>query len=315
MGVEGENHKEGIGRGQLCFLAHPGTEIFSGYGLTTQEGRRDRLVGLLMVDRPQPVDPTWLNQVEQTYGDYQLEPMTATGERGILTQMRIDPESVPLLQQLPNAQTGELRQALTPMLEELPAPILKLSWSKEQKMWQSRLWVGLPPALQALFERSGAGCFAAERGDTVTFVTHASSRDIASFRDAQVMWRWELIPMPTAPLIRFRGAILDDPNAPYFLEHFLNVDDRAQARTLSLLAQQEQITFEFYGDEYEYAYPKQLPQPQRMRVALQKIVRQAIQHYGDIRPERRNFDLAKAMFQQQFSVGGWRHDTKEVNDE
>jgi hypothetical protein len=57
MGVEQPQPNEIIRRGQLYFLAHPGTEIVSGYGLTTTAGRMDHLVGLLMVDRPRPVDP------------------------------------------------------------------------------------------------------------------------------------------------------------------------------------------------------------------------------------------------------------------
>jgi hypothetical protein len=63
--AEREPRKEVIERGELYFLWHPTTsDIFSGYGLTMQEGRKDRLVGLLMVDRPQPVDPQWLEDVK-----------------------------------------------------------------------------------------------------------------------------------------------------------------------------------------------------------------------------------------------------------
>jgi len=55
---EREPQKETIGKGELFFLWHPGTEeIFSGYGLTTQAGSAEILVGLLMVDRPHPADP------------------------------------------------------------------------------------------------------------------------------------------------------------------------------------------------------------------------------------------------------------------
>ena len=54
----------------------------------------------------------------------------------------------------------------------------------------------------------------------------------ARFRQAPVQWHWELIEMPTAPLIRFRVMILDNIYAPYALEHFLNVADPEQARTV-----------------------------------------------------------------------------------
>ena len=53
-------NKETVGKGELHYLWHPETEdVFSGYGLTVEQERKDRLVGLLMVDRPHPVDPDW----------------------------------------------------------------------------------------------------------------------------------------------------------------------------------------------------------------------------------------------------------------
>ena len=112
---------EQIRPGQFYFLSHPGSDLFSGYGLTTQAGRQDRLAGLLMVDRPHPVDPAWLAEVKARYGAYQLVPMTATGEQGLLTQMRIQPDSVSLLQRSPHPLARELRQALTPFLAAPPA--------------------------------------------------------------------------------------------------------------------------------------------------------------------------------------------------
>ena len=75
---EREPREETIGKGEFFVLWHPGTEeIFSGYGLTMQPGSKEFLVGLLMVDRPTPVDPAWLKEVEATFGEYQLVAMTA----------------------------------------------------------------------------------------------------------------------------------------------------------------------------------------------------------------------------------------------
>ncbi len=87
-------------RGDLYYLWHPGMEdIFSGYGLVMEDGRRNRLVGLLMVDRPSPVDPAWLASVKATFGGYELHPITTTGARGILCRMLIDQENEPFLRQ------------------------------------------------------------------------------------------------------------------------------------------------------------------------------------------------------------------------
>jgi hypothetical protein len=52
MMIEKEPSKETIQRGDMLFLNHPGADdIFSGYGLTLHPGRKDVLVGLLMVER------------------------------------------------------------------------------------------------------------------------------------------------------------------------------------------------------------------------------------------------------------------------
>jgi hypothetical protein len=91
---EREPRKEIINKGELFFLGQPGTEtIFSGYGLTVQPDSKAHLVGLLMVDRPKPADPDWLKQVENAFSEYQLVPMTSTGERGRACRMQIEPQS------------------------------------------------------------------------------------------------------------------------------------------------------------------------------------------------------------------------------
>ena len=68
---EREPRKETINKGELFYLSHPGKEmIFSGYGLTLHSDKKGYLAGLLMVDRPKPIDPEWLQQVEEVFGEY-----------------------------------------------------------------------------------------------------------------------------------------------------------------------------------------------------------------------------------------------------
>jgi hypothetical protein len=299
--MERPRNPEEIRPGQLYFLAHPGSELFSGYGLTTQAGRKDRLIGLLMVDRPRPVDPNWLAEIEALYGDYQLVPMTAAGERGLVTQMRIQPDSVALLQRRsPHPLARELTQALTPLLAASPSPVLKLRWDDERRLWRSEFWLGLPPVLQEVFTQMGYGALAVERDDqSVGFVVHAPDADIAQFRQAPVRYAWQLIPMASAPLIRCRAEIVDDPASAYLLEHFLNVADPDQARCLARLVNQAEISFDFFGDEFEYRYSKQVAHPAALRRRLAEIVRRALEYYSTIPPAARDFDRAKAEFQRR----------------
>lgn len=303
MPTEGEPHTEVIRPGQLYFLAHPGSDHFSGYGLTTHDGRKDRLAGLLMVDRPHPADPAWLAELEHRYGDYQLWPMTATGERGLLAQMRVAANSLNYLSRFDHPIAGQLNQALQPLLDALPTPVLKLRWDDKHRLWRSDFWMGLPDEMQAVFEKMGYGCFAAERADnTVAFITHASDRDIRQFRGAPVLYEWQYIAMPTAPLIRHLSVILDNPASPYRLEHFLNVGDPDQARGLSRLVSQPELSFDFYGEEFEYAYSTVVPHPAEIREGLAARVRKAIEYYGEIPAARRDFDRAKAEFQRAFPL-------------
>jgi len=187
--------------GELYFLKHPTAEdTFSGYGLTMRPGRTDHLAGLLMVDRPAPVDRRWLAEVEEIFGGYSLVPMTAGGERGIACQMHVDPQSLPLLRQRDDAAAAKIRNALSPLLENPPDPAFDVRWDGQRRLWTSQPWIGLPWEFQQVFDRNGYGCFSAETEDGVSFVTHAPDEDIETFRGAPVLYNWELIEMPSAPL-------------------------------------------------------------------------------------------------------------------
>lgn len=303
MEVETPHNREDIPRGRLFMLCHPDSDLFSGYGITTRAGRPDHLVGILMVDRPTPVDPAWLQEVEARYGDYDLAAMTRGGERGLVTQMRIAPESVPYLTTGASPLNGAIESALQPLLDHVPAPTLKLHWDPVARLWHSSFWVGLSPELQQIFDRQGPGCLALEQGDRISFITHVASADLAQFRGSRVLSRWELHVMPTAPLIRFHAAILDRAGQAYHLEHFLNVGSQDQAHYLAKLMRQEELVFDFFGTDYEYVYSTAIAHQSRMRRQLDEIVRQAVDYYGELPPRRRDFDRAKAEFLRHYPIG------------
>ena len=112
----------------FVLLWHPGTrEIFSGYGLRIAPAH---LVGLVMVDRPRPVDPAWLEEIRQTFGGCELVRMTRSGKRGMVCPMRIAEESRVHLRVMRSAQREAIRQALLPLLTELPAVTLAMAWDE-----------------------------------------------------------------------------------------------------------------------------------------------------------------------------------------
>ena len=119
---------------KLRYLWHPGTrDVFSGYGLILEP---THLVGLVMIDRPTVADPAWLEEVEKTFGEYQLTVMTQGGERGMVCQMYIAHESRQYLTTFPHPLTLAICNALKPLLKDPPAVTLCLTW-----YWASRCWV------------------------------------------------------------------------------------------------------------------------------------------------------------------------------
>ena len=300
---EREPSQETIQRGDMLFLNHPGAEdTFSGYGLTLQSGRKDVLVGLLIVDRPNPVDPEWLRRVKDAFGDYQLLPMTTSGERGILCRMLIEPDSVQHLQSFPFKKATAIREAQQPLLDDPPKPIFRMHWDTERRIWLSQIQKPneLPEEVRSVFRNSGYGCLALESDIGVVHVCHAADTDIASFSDKPVISQWQLIKMPSAPLIRLELTILDNPENPYRFESFLNLADEEQADILTELANQDQLYMAFYGDDLEYRFTKTIPHDLQQWQQLDELIMEAENHWSLIPPERRDFDQAKAAFMQRF---------------
>lgn len=123
--------------GELFFLLHPGEAQFSGYGLTVERGSAKRLVGILMIDRPQPVSHQWLAEVERRYGRYELYPMTQSGERGIACQMWIAEANLFYVKKLPGKFARLLQETLFPFLTFPPNPQFDVQWNVAIRLWQS----------------------------------------------------------------------------------------------------------------------------------------------------------------------------------
>jgi hypothetical protein len=296
--------KETIGRGEILFLSHPGAEeTFSGYGLTMQPGSEYLLVGLLMIDRPHPADPKWLAEVESTFGEYKLLVMTPAGERGVACQMRIEPDSLPHLRRFPGERAAAIQTALQPLLVNSPKPVFTLRWDEESRNWHSEFaaTTRLPEKIRQVFERSGYGCLAAETNIGVVHVCHAADSDIEGFPNRPVSYQWQLVKMPTAPLIRLELAILDRPSDPYRFESFLNVADEDQARVLARLAGQDRLYLSFYGDDLTHRFTKIIKHDRQQWQYLDELVAEALEHWDQIPPEQRDFEHAKAEFMRRFA--------------
>jgi hypothetical protein len=296
---EREPQSERLRRGELLCLYHPGTHsIFSGYGLVMGDDWPGHLTGLLMVDRPFLADPAWLERIHNTYGECELRPMTIDGLRGLVCQMFIEPDSIQHLRHFMPDFSQHLENALQPLLEEPPAPTLVLRWHEERRLWMSELIVrnGLPPAIQEVFERIGYGCLAAESDRGVVHVCYAADDDISTFVDKDIEARWDMIEMPTAPLVRLELLVYDDPVNPYCFESFLNVAAPDQLDVLVQLAKQEELYMAFYGDDLTYRYTSVLVHGEDQRQRLDEIISRAKAYSASLPPGERDFDRAKALY-------------------
>jgi hypothetical protein len=294
-----EPQKETIERGDLFYLCHPEIEEhFIGLGLSIEPGRKDRLVGLLMVDRPHPADPDWLQLVANIYGECQLVPITSSGERGLACQMQIAADSLPYLRQLPSRQSTSFQWALEPLLDNPPRPTLIFNWDEQVQAWHCKL-TGvneLPAEIREVFERTGYGCLEVESTLGVVYICHMADAVIDGLIDKPVWYQWNLIEMPSAPLIRLDFYIVDDPNNPFGIVSYLNVGAEGHARLLDQLMNQDQLFLAFYGDNLDYRYIMAVEHDAEQLQKLGELVTRANIYWESLPPERRDFDRAKAEF-------------------
>lgn len=297
--LERERCKETIGRGDLFYLIHPDANpIFSGYGLAMEPGNKQHLAGILMVDRPTPASPAWLDQITAHFGECQLVPMTSTGERGLVCQMIINDDSLDYLQQSPTPLSNNIKQALEPLLDFPPAPQLRLNWDEESRLWRSEpaLKNVLPVEIRELFRRTGYGCLALESDIGIVHICHATDAEIPGFFGKPVNYQWQLVKMPTAPLIRLQMTILDDPLQPFMFESFLNITEESQANVLNELAGQDRLYLAFYGDSLTHQFTMTVPHDEQQWQRLDELVEEAHRYWEQLPKDRRDYDLAKAMF-------------------
>jgi hypothetical protein len=170
--------------------------------------------------------------------------------------------------------------------------------NEEARLWCSRFapLAVLPGQIREVFERTGYGCLAAEANVGVVHVCHAADRDVEGFAGKPVLYRWQLIEMPTAPLIRLEVAILDRPSNPYRFESFLNAGQEDQARVLAELAHQDRLYLAFYGDDLTHRFTHVVDHDEQQWQYLDELVAEAVAYWDRIPPEQRDLDRGKAEF-------------------
>ena len=120
--------------------------------------------------------------------------------------------------------------------------------------------------------------------------------DIEGFRGKPASYSWELIEMPTAPLVRLAVQVFDRPLNPFLFESFLNVGEDDQLAVLNQLAGQDKLFMAFYGGDLGYRYAKVISHDEQQWQQLDEIVIWAFDYWNDLPSDLRDFDGAKAEF-------------------
>lgn len=158
----------------------------------------------------------------------------------------------------------------------------------------------LPEEVKEILKSTGYGCLALEADIGIVHVCHAQDNDIAGFAGKPVSFRWQLIEMPTAPLIQLDLIIWDHPENPFRFESFLNIAEVEQANILAQLANQDRLYMAFYGDALTYRYTIAIPHDCQQWQQLDEISAEAIRYQKTIPPEQRDFNLAKMIYMHYF---------------
>jgi hypothetical protein len=213
-----------------------------------------------------------------------------------ITLQEIEEDSLPHLRRFPSEKSNAIQLALEPLLENPPKPVLNLRWDEEAQLWRNKLEYPneLPSEIREVFENTGYGCLAVETNIGVVHVCHAAGNDIEGFADKPARYQWQLIQMPTAPLLRLEINIDDQPGNPYRFESFLNAAADDQARVLAQLVNQNQLFLAFYDERLDYRFTKILPHDEQQWQQLDELWEQADSYWESLPPELGDFDLAKA---------------------
>ncbi len=134
----------------------------------------------------------------------------------------------------------------------------------------------------------------------IVHVCHAPDADIEGFANKPVVSQWQLIKMPTAPLIRLEINILDQPENPYRFESFLNVTEKDQEKVLAELANQDRLFLAFYGDDLGYRFTMVITHKRQQWQQIDELTMEAFNYLSKISPNQQDFDEAKAEFIRRF---------------
>ena len=107
-----------------------------------------------------------------------------------------------------------------------------------------------------------------------------------------IQMRHELFGHPSSPVIRLTATLFDDPDQPFLLETFINVDEEDQRTDYASFADQEELLLLFYDERHRHQLAKTVGNGSRDRIP--SILQAADELLAGVPVKERDFDQAKA---------------------
>jgi hypothetical protein len=150
----------------------------------------------------------------------------------------------------------------------------------------------LLPELAEYLRGTDIACLMQGTDQGTVFVLKLPTQDIESARGTiPIELRHELYAHPAAPVIRTILVIYDQPEAPFALETFTNIEDEHQRENFAALGQQEAFLLLFYDEQLTHRLTKVVPQSAPEETGV--VLAYAEQILASIPKERFDFDQAK----------------------
>ena len=151
----------------------------------------------------------------------------------------------------------------------------------------------LPPELVEAIKDDDYACLTLATSRGTAIVAKLPGAEIEGLRGTYpIQMRHELFGHPAGPVIRLTATLFDDPDRPFLLETFINVDEDDQRADYAAFARQDEISLLFCDERHQHRLGKTVGNGSRNQIPA--ILQAAEELLVGIPAEERNFNQAKA---------------------
>ena len=153
--------------------------------------------------------------------------------------------------------------------------------------------LALPAELAEAIKGDDYACLTLATNRGTALVAKLPGTEIEGLRGTfPIQMRHELFGHPASPVIRLTATLFDDPDQPFLLETFINVDEEDQRNDYAAFADQDEIPLLFYDRQHHHRLAKTVGNGSRDRIPA--ILQGAEELLAAIPTSARDFERAKA---------------------